>query len=225
MGTVDPLLFGLCTQVLPCTYEDTTTSTTYTSQLIRYFIDHVVVQDTNGTFRSGQNDGYKWDLSSASVGEGSSTAISEDLREKIHPLNDLRNSLCERYPTLSSNFNACRLLAPANYPFEDVGHDNTVMRAFQQMIRLREMDAILQNAQRQGRISFYMACQGEEAIHFGAASALELEDTVLAQYREAGLLMYRNFSLQQFLDQCFSNKDDLGHGRQMPVHCKSASWL
>jgi 2-oxoisovalerate dehydrogenase E1 component alpha subunit len=80
------------------------------------------------------------------------------------------------------------------------------------------MDTILQNAQRQGRISFYMTCRGEEAIHFGAASALELSDVILAQYREQGVLMWRGFSLQQFTDQCFSNEADLGKGRQMPVH-------
>jgi 2-oxoisovalerate dehydrogenase E1 component alpha subunit len=80
------------------------------------------------------------------------------------------------------------------------------------------MDKILQNAQRQGRISFYMTCTGEEAIHFGAASALELSDVILAQYREQGLLMWRGFTLQQFTDQCFSNEADLGKGRQMPVH-------
>jgi 2-oxoisovalerate dehydrogenase E1 component alpha subunit len=80
------------------------------------------------------------------------------------------------------------------------------------------MDKILQDAQRQGRISFYMTCHGEEAIHIGSASALEPEDVVLAQYREAGLLMWRGFTLEQFTDQCFSNKSDLGKGRQMPVH-------
>lgn len=77
------------------------------------------------------------------------------------------------------------------------------------MVRLQQMDTILQNAQRQGRISFYMTCRGEEAIHFGAASALELQDTILAQYREQGLLMWRGFTLQQFSDQCFSNEADL----------------
>jgi 2-oxoisovalerate dehydrogenase E1 component alpha subunit len=63
-----------------------------------------------------------------------------------------------------------------------------------------------------------MTCRGEEGIHFGAASALEAQDTVLAQYREQGLLMWRGFTLQQFTDQCFSNESDLGKGRQMPVH-------
>lgn len=34
--------------------------------------------------------------------------------------------------------------------------------------------------------------------------------------------MWRGFTLQNFADQCFSNKDDLGKGRQMPVHYGSA---
>jgi len=43
-------------------------------------------------------------------------------------------------------------------------------------------------------------------------------DTVFAQYREAGLLMWRGFTLEQFANQCYSNDADLGKGRQMPVH-------
>ena len=106
----------------------------------------------------------------------------------------------------------------APHDYADVSHKNTLLRAYTQMVRLREMDTILQNAQRQGRISFYMTCRGEEAIHIGAASALERTDTVLAQYREAGILMWRGFTLEQFTNQCFSNELDLGKGRQMPVH-------
>ena len=30
--------------------------------------------------------------------------------------------------------------------------------------------------------------------------------------------MYRGFSLDQFCHQCFSNSEDLGKGRQMPIH-------
>lgn len=40
----------------------------------------------------------------------------------------------------------------------------------------------------------------------------------MAQYREVGVLLWRGFSIQQAADQCFSNVDDLGKGRQMPVH-------
>jgi 2-oxoisovalerate dehydrogenase E1 component alpha subunit len=42
------------------------------------------------------------------------------------------------------------------------------------------MDSIFRDAQRQGRISFYMTCHGEEAIHLGSASALKPKDVVLA---------------------------------------------
>lgn len=44
------------------------------------------------------------------------------------------------------------------------------------------------------------------------------KDIIYGQYREAGVLMWRGFTLQQFADQCFSNCDDKGKGRQMPVH-------
>ena len=30
--------------------------------------------------------------------------------------------------------------------------------------------------------------------------------------------MYRGFSLDQFCHQCFSNSEDLGRGKQMPIH-------
>ena len=30
--------------------------------------------------------------------------------------------------------------------------------------------------------------------------------------------MYRGFTLDQFCHQCFSNSEDLGKGRQMPIH-------
>ena len=46
---------------------------------------------------------------------------------------------------------------------------------------------------------------------------------MLAQYREAGVLMWRGFTLEQFADQCFSNAGDLGKGRQMPVHYGTAA--
>lgn len=67
-----------------------------------------------------------------------------------------------------------------------------------------------------------MQHSGEEAAIIGSAAALEPHDTIFSQYREAGALLWRGFSLQQAADQCFSNEDDLGKGRQMPVHYGSA---
>jgi 2-oxoisovalerate dehydrogenase E1 component alpha subunit len=133
-------------------------------------------------------------------------------------LTDLRISLKHTYPNHAGEIEKNRLFRPSKFEYADTNSKDTLERAHRQMVRVREMDTILQNTQRQGRISFYMTCRGEEAMHFGAASALELQDVVLAQYREQGLLMWRGFTLQQFTDQCFSNESDLGKGRQMPVH-------
>ena len=33
-----------------------------------------------------------------------------------------------------------------------------------------------------------------------------------------GVLMYRGFTLDQFMNQCYSNAMDGGKGKQMPVH-------
>ena len=34
--------------------------------------------------------------------------------------------------------------------------------------------------------------------------------------------MYRGFSLDQFMNQCYGNSDDGGQGKQMPVHYGSS---
>ena len=80
------------------------------------------------------------------------------------------------------------------------------------------MDKLLYEAQRHGRITFYMTCTGEEAIHYGSAAALRPEDMVYAQYREAGVIMYRGFSPEDCMNQCMGNTMDLAKARQMPVH-------
>ena len=33
-----------------------------------------------------------------------------------------------------------------------------------------------------------------------------------------GVLMYRGFGLDQFCHQCYGNSEDLGKGKQMPIH-------
>ena len=82
----------------------------------------------------------------------------------------------------------------------------------------RVLDERMVAAQRQGRISFYMAALGEEATSVGGAAGLQPQDMIMAQYREQGALMFRGFSLENFMNQMFSNEKDLGKGRQMPIH-------
>ncbi|QBF84588.1 thiamine pyrophosphate-dependent dehydrogenase E1 component subunit alpha [Shewanella maritima] len=82
----------------------------------------------------------------------------------------------------------------------------------------RVLDERMLGAQRQGRISFYMTCTGEEAAVIGSAAALDDGDVILAQYREHAALRYRGFPTEQFMNQMFSNEKDFGKGRQMPIH-------
>jgi 2-oxoisovalerate dehydrogenase E1 component alpha subunit len=96
--------------------------------------------------------------------------------------------------------------------------DEELKKMYTAMVQLNEMDTICYQIQRQGRVTFYMTATGEEAIHIGVAAAIQPNDEIFAQYREAGILQWRGFSIQNCLDQLFSNEADLGKGRQMPVH-------
>ncbi|XP_017777376.1 PREDICTED: 2-oxoisovalerate dehydrogenase subunit alpha, mitochondrial [Nicrophorus vespilloides] len=96
--------------------------------------------------------------------------------------------------------------------------EEIITKMYKDMTKLNVMDKILYESQRQGRISFYMTSYGEEATHIGSAAALDLEDLVYGQYRETGVLVWRGFKLSQFMNQCYGNTDDVGKGRQMPVH-------
>lgn len=82
----------------------------------------------------------------------------------------------------------------------------------------RVLDERMVSSQRQGRLSFYMAALGEEAASVGGAAGLQPQDMIMSQYREQGALMFRGFSLENFMNQMFSNEKDLGKGRQMPIH-------
>ncbi|KVX02747.1 thiamine pyrophosphate-dependent dehydrogenase E1 component subunit alpha [Shewanella frigidimarina] len=91
-------------------------------------------------------------------------------------------------------------------------------KIFDTCVFTRVLDERMLGAQRQGRISFYMTCTGEEASIIGSTAALDKDDVILAQYREHASLRYRGFTTEQFMNQMFSNEKDLGKGRQMPIH-------
>ena len=159
----------------------------------------MLLQDENGRFLQADTARHQVSLSTFSP-------------EK-YDLSQLQALLTLQHPHIAKEIQSINLFIPSKNEYADTQSTNTLLRAHRQMIRLRKMDTILHNAQRQGRISFYMTHHGEEAVHFGSASALKPQDVVFAQYREAGLLMWRGFTLEQFLNQCFSNDLDLGKGR------------
>lgn len=57
-----------------------------------------------------------------------------------------------------------------------------VLKCYKNMLLLHTMDGILYDAQRQGRISFYMTHYGEEAM-IGSAAALLPEDVIFGQVK------------------------------------------
>lgn len=97
-------------------------------------------------------------------------------------------------------------------------NNEKLIKAYNAMVKLQIFDLVMFECQRQGRISFYMTSLGEEAAVVGSAAALEPDDLIFAQYRESGVLIYRDMSFEQMINQCLGNCNDSAKGRQMPVH-------
>ena len=55
------------------------------------------------------------------------------------------------------------------------------MKIYSNMVSLQMMDTLFYEAQRQGRISFYLTSTGEEAINIASAAALSADDIILPQ--------------------------------------------
>jgi len=92
------------------------------------------------------------------------------------------------------------------------------LKILKTMIQIRECDERFLKAQREGLISFYMTCTGEEASTCASSAALGEEDYIYPQYREAACLLFRGFTIQEMANQLTANEFDNGKGRQMPVH-------
>ncbi|KAI8661085.1 2-oxoisovalerate dehydrogenase subunit alpha [Fusarium keratoplasticum] len=93
-----------------------------------------------------------------------------------------------------------------------------MLELYRNMLTVNVMDSIMFDAQRHGRLSFYMVSHGEEAIMVGSAAALSPGDVITTQYREHGVFLQRGFELKDFMIQLTANKNDPGKGRNMPVH-------
>lgn len=103
-----------------------------------------------------------------------------------------------------------------NYPLSI--SDETVIKAYKTMWVTRLVDERMITLQRQGLITFAMSSLGEEATAVGSAAALEKGDWMYPQYREAGIMFYRGFAIEDYIHHMFGNENDLILGRQMPNH-------
>jgi 2-oxoisovalerate dehydrogenase E1 component alpha subunit len=92
------------------------------------------------------------------------------------------------------------------------------------MMLVRAFDARLLRAHRQGKISFYMQCLGEEAIACAQQRALLPGDMHFPTYRQQGLLIAAGYPMVQMMHQVLSNELDPLHGRQLPVMYSSKEY-
>ncbi len=102
-------------------------------------------------------------------------------------------------------------------PWTPVLAPQQLLTALRAMLLTRAMDERLQRSQRQGKISFYMQCTGEEAVSVGQALALRPSDMFFPSYRTQALHIARGRSVVDLMCQCLSNTRDMCKGRQMPV--------
>jgi 2-oxoisovalerate dehydrogenase E1 component alpha subunit len=93
----------------------------------------------------------------------------------------------------------------------------TLQRALRAMMLTRAFDDRMFRMQRQGKISFYLKCTGEEAVAAGAAFALAPNDMCFPTYRQQGLLVARGWPLIDMMGQLYNNRLDRLKGRQLPV--------
>lgn len=96
-----------------------------------------------------------------------------------------------------------------------------LQRMYRELLRMRVLDARMIVLQRQGRVGFYGACTGQEAVPIACGLAVESGDWVFPALREQAIMLVRGFPLTTFIAQIFGNSGDNQKGRQMPSHPSS----
>lgn len=96
--------------------------------------------------------------------------------------------------------------------------ENELVKGYKIMLLTRLVDERMITLQRQGTISFSLSSLGEEACAVASAAALDIGDWMYPQYREAGAIFWRGFTVEEFVHHMFGDATDLMLGRQMPNH-------
>ncbi|MGJ8537729.1 MAG: thiamine pyrophosphate-dependent dehydrogenase E1 component subunit alpha, partial [Parasphingopyxis sp.] len=105
----------------------------------------------------------------------------------------------------------------ASGPWDPNLNPETLRKMLRAMALTRAYDGRMFRAQRQGKTSFYMKCTGEEAVAVAATFALDRDDMTFPSYRQQGILIARDWSLVDMMNQVYSNKKDRLMGRQLPI--------
>jgi len=94
---------------------------------------------------------------------------------------------------------------------------DTLRQGLKHMLHVKAYDERMFRMQRQGNLSFYMKCTGEEAVAVAQAMALESGDMLFPSYRQQGLLFVRGRPVVDMMCHCLSNSRDNIKGRQLPI--------
>ena len=90
--------------------------------------------------------------------------------------------------------------------------------AYRWMALGRALDARMQALQRQGRIGFYGAATGQEAVNVAAGMVSSPDDWVFPGLREQLVALVRGMSLVEYVHSIYADGLDPASGRQMPCH-------
>jgi len=98
------------------------------------------------------------------------------------------------------------------------GWEELLRSACRWMILGRTLDARMQALQRQGRVGFYGAATGQEAVNVAAGLASGRGDWVFPGLREQLVALVRGHPLGTYVHHLFADTKDPGRGRNMPCH-------
>jgi pyruvate dehydrogenase E1 component alpha subunit len=102
--------------------------------------------------------------------------------------------------------------------------DEDLRKMYRYMLTVRRFNERMLLLQRQGRISFFIESNGEEACQIGCAFSLTRSDWVYQSYRDPGICLVRGGPLKMLVNQLMGNADDPNKGRQMGAHWGYKEW-
>lgn len=98
------------------------------------------------------------------------------------------------------------------------GWTEVVQSAYRWMRLGRALDSRMQALQRQGRVGFYGAATGQEAVNVAAGLVTERDDWIFPGLREQLVALVRGHPLVEYAHHLFADRLDPSRGRNMPCH-------
>jgi hypothetical protein len=98
------------------------------------------LMDENGRFRDPAFDAARKDMQETPT----FAPFGPIHQPSSQDLSELRTKLQQQYPFHAKELEQCTLLDESKHPYPDTNSRNTLLRAYRQIVRLREMDTIFQ---------------------------------------------------------------------------------